>query len=291
MYERQRNIVRRADGRPVNVARPRGQLFVCKDGCCCGRVEDGFASVPAGLYHEEWERRRLRNIVHLTVGGCLGPCALANVALLLFDGHALWFHSLNHGALVYRLYDYIETLLDADGFVPPPPPLDSLQFSASAWQERPDGQPVDDARPRHACAAPIPRFITSPPILREGGIDRGAIGAEGAAGVVDRLIADMAGEAAAPRKNGELIFEAPWQGRAFGMAVALHEEQLYAWEEFRQRLIGEIARADAGGDPSGYYERWLAAFEALLIERGVVSEEELTERTYQFDFGERDDVF
>ncbi len=322
MYERRRNIVQRADGRPVNVARPRGQLFVCKDGCCCGRVEDGFASVPAGLYHEEWERRRLRNIVHLTIGGCLGPCALANVALLLFDGRALWFHSLNHGALVYHLYDYIETLLDADGFVPPPPPLDALQFTASAWQERPDGQPVDDARPRLSPTLPIRDRAPRDANVDEGGIcEPGVIDGPcpivpgfpgghvnsatdpreplpqsverngGGAGAVDRLVADMTGPAAAPRKNGELVFEAPWQGRAFGMAVALHARQLYDWEEFRQRLIGEIARADAGGDPSGYYERWLAAFETLLIERGVLSEQEIAERTYQFEFGERDDVF
>ncbi len=348
MYERRRNIVQRADGRPVNVARPRGQLFVCKDGCCCGRVEDGFASVPAGLYHEEWERRRLRNLVHLTIGGCLGPCALANVALLLFDGRALWFHSLNHGALVYHLYDYIETLLDADGFVPPPPPLDALQFTASAWQERPDGQPVDDTRPRlapspalairdraprdangdgggsdgrgrasgaagtgdpesqHACeirvasldiaSEDIASDIASPSPPNPKGplpqsVERNGGGAGEGAGAVDRLVADMAGPAAAPRKNGELVFEAPWQGRAFGMAVALHARELYDWEEFRQRLIGEIARADAGGDPSGYYERWLAAFETLLIERGVLSEQEIAERTYQFEFGERDDVF
>ncbi|GEM_PF-203045 len=325
MYERRRNIVQRADGRPVNVARPRGQLFVCKDGCCCGRVEDGFASVPAGLYHEEWERRRLRNIVHLTIGGCLGPCALANVALLLFDGRALWFHSLNSGALVYHLYDYIELLLDADGFVPPGAPLAALRFSASAWQERPDGQPVDDFRPCRAAEAALPHEPPAPspasPLSNiafhakgerwergsldlvaesdlplpsslssrsaRSGIERVGEGAT----AVERLVADMPGRVAAPRKNGELVFEAPWQGRAFGMAVALHEQQLYGWDEFRQRLIGEIARADAGADPSSYYERWLAAFEALLIERGVVSEAELSERTYQFEFGERDDVF
>lgn len=314
MYERRRNLVQRADGRPVNVARPRGQLFVCKDGCCCGRVEDGFASVPAGLYHEEWERRRLRNIIHLTIGGCLGPCALANVALLLFDGRALWFHSLNHGALVYHLYDYIEALLDADSFLPPPPPLDALQFSASAWQERPDGQPVDDARPRLAPSPALsvqdraPRDVkddgggradlatnSTEPLPQRAAIAGNAISQQRGAGEgetsVDRLVADMAGATAAPRKNGELVFEAPWQGRAFGLAVALHEQQIYDWEEFRQRLIGEIARADAECDPAGYYERWLAAFETLLIERGLVSESELTERTYQFEFGERDDVF
>ncbi len=148
MYERRRNLVIRPDGRLVNVARPRGQLFVCHNNCCCGRVEDGFAPVPVDLYHEEWERRRLRNIVHLTIGGCLGPCALANVVLLLFDGQALWFHSVNHPWMVYALYDYIEAMLDADRVLPPPRVLQPYWFTASAWQPRPDGQPVDDRRPR-----------------------------------------------------------------------------------------------------------------------------------------------
>ncbi|GAB7145686.1 hypothetical protein LRC484719_42880 [Mycobacterium riyadhense] len=44
-----------------------------------------------------------------------------------------------------------------------------------------------------------------------------------------------------PRRNGELVFEAPWESRAFGLAVALAELNRYAWEEFRLQLIGEIA--------------------------------------------------
>src|SRR4029077_12101816 len=121
MYERRRNIVVRPDGRPVNVARSRGHLFVCASGCCCGRVEDGFAPVPAETFHQEWERRRLRNVVHLTIGGCLGPCALANVVLLLFDGQAQWFHSIGSEALAIELYDHVERMLDADSVLPPPP--------------------------------------------------------------------------------------------------------------------------------------------------------------------------
>ena len=31
------------------------------------------------------------------------------------------------------------------------------------------------------------------------------------------------GAAAPPRSNGELVFEAPWESRSFGMAVALSE--------------------------------------------------------------------
>lgn len=153
MGRRRRNVVERADGRLVNVARPRGQLFVCATGCCCGRGEDGFAPVADALFHSEWERRRLRNVVHLTIGGCLGPCALANVVLLLFDGQALWFHSIDSDDLVLALYDYIEQMLDRDGVQPPPASLAPRQFTASAWQPRPDGQPVDDRRPRRGRGA------------------------------------------------------------------------------------------------------------------------------------------
>jgi cobaltochelatase CobN len=141
-----RNVVVRPDGQLINVVRPRGQLFVCASGCCCGRVEDGFAAVPSELYHTEWERRRIRNVVHLTIGGCLGPCALANVVLLLFDGQALWFHSINSDSLVLALYDHIEAMLEADRCLPAPAALAPYQFTATAWQPRPPGQPVDDSQ-------------------------------------------------------------------------------------------------------------------------------------------------
>ena len=149
MERRRRNLVVRPAGRVVNVARPRGQLFVCAAGCCCGRTEGGFAAVPTDLYHNEWERRRLRNIVHLTIAGCLGPCALANVVLLLFDGQALWFHSINSEALVGALYDHIEAMLATDGQRGIPALLARHQFTASAWQPRPEGLPVDALRRSH----------------------------------------------------------------------------------------------------------------------------------------------
>ena len=277
MYARRRNIVLRPDGRPVNVARPRGHLFVCAGGCCCGRTEDGFAAVPAETFHAEWERRRLRNIVHLTIGGCLGPCALANVALLLVDGQAQWFHSVNSPAMAGAIWDHVEWTLEADGVIPPPPALAPYHFTASAWQPRPDGQPVDDHRRRagaHACA----------------GMASG-MSAGGRPLSVERVIAAMDGSTALPRKNGELVFEEPWQGRAFGMAVALHEQGAYDWEEFRQSLIAQIAAAEARGGPFIYYEIWLATFEELLAKKGLISPDEVEETTYQFEFGERDEVF
>jgi nitrile hydratase accessory protein len=288
MYERRRNLVVRPDGRLVNVARSRGQLFVCASGCCCGRVEDGFAPVPTELFHREWERRRLRNVVHLTIGGCLGPCALANVVLLLFDGQAQWYHSINRDGLVLALYDHVDRMLEADGVRPPPPALAPYHFTASSWQARPDGQPVDDLRPRTAVSV-----ATGTPVDAAHGCSSVAdeVGERSGAAVVERLVADMTGPAAMPRKNGELVFAEPWQGRAFGMAVALSEGGAFAWEEFRQELIAQVAAVERRGGSFEYYEVWLATFERLLAAKGLVSGAEVEECAFQFEFGERDEVF
>lgn len=108
-------------------------------------------------------------------------------------------------------------------------------------------------------------------------------------GGADERVGQMDGPAALPRKNGELVFEAPWESRAFGLAVAMSDQDQYAWEDFRQRLIAEIGAADASGAPTSYYERWLAAFESLLLERGFVSQQELEQRTQEYASGARDD--
>src|SRR5437667_4205996 len=90
---------------------------------------------------------------------------------------------------------------------------------------------------------------------------------------------DFAGPSAPPRKNGELVFDSPWEARLFGLTMALHEAGLFEWEEFRQRLIAEIAdweHHNAGADtPWSYYERWLAAFEKLIEDRGLCALSEI----------------
>ncbi len=81
----------------------------------------------------------------------------------------------------------------------------------------------------------------------------------------------MRGTEALPRDNGELVFAAPWEGRALAMAIGLLQSLSLPWEEFRSRLIEEIAR-----EPERpYYESWVAALERLLRECGVLSDEQL----------------
>ncbi|MEQ1908327.1 MAG: cobaltochelatase subunit CobN [Vicinamibacterales bacterium] len=152
-----RQRVVRADGRAINIVQRRAHLSYCLTGCCCGRTERGYAVVPAETFKEEWLRRKLRNVVHLTKAGCLGPCALANVASLVFDGRAVWFHSVNTPWHVRLIFDYIETMVRADRFVAPPSELTEYVFNYYDWDTRPKTTPpaatgLPDATAR-ACIA------------------------------------------------------------------------------------------------------------------------------------------
>jgi nitrile hydratase accessory protein len=84
-------------------------------------------------------------------------------------------------------------------------------------------------------------------------------------GMVQAEIADMHGHGALPRSNGELVFAAPWEGRAMAMAIGVVEALDLAWDEFRTRLIAEIS-----ADPERpYYESWLQALERLVLDAGA----------------------
>jgi nitrile hydratase accessory protein len=103
---------------------------------------------------------------------------------------------------------------------------------------------------------------------------------------------DLTGAAAVPRKNGELVFDAPWQSRAFGMAVRLHQQGLFHWDEFRDRLIEEIAE-QPGEDPSAspatiYYRQWLAALEKLLLDKALLAKSDLDARAEELLSNERE---
>jgi nitrile hydratase accessory protein len=80
------------------------------------------------------------------------------------------------------------------------------------------------------------------------------------------------GPAALPRANGELVFQAPWEGRIFGVTLALYESGRFEWPEFQSRLIAAIAAhetslAEDSGDYD-YYACWLEAFRSLATDKG-----------------------
>lgn len=88
-------------------------------------------------------------------------------------------------------------------------------------------------------------------------------------------VALMDGASAPPRDNGELVFSAPWEARAFALAVAIVERHDLPWDAFRERLVAAIA-----ADPDrAYYESWAAALEELVCALGLASPDMLDAAT------------
>lgn len=134
MSEIKRQRVMRPDGKAINIVQRRGHLSYCYNACCCGRTDRGYAPVLVDVYKEEWLRRKMRNKVHMTKGGCLGPCTLANVATLLFDGHSVWFHSINSEWHIRAIFDYIDSMIAADRFLTPPAEISEFVFQYYTWK-------------------------------------------------------------------------------------------------------------------------------------------------------------
>lgn len=102
---------------------------------------------------------------------------------------------------------------------------------------------------------------------------------------IDRKTADAEKTASLPRQNGELVFEAPWEARAFGLAVALCERGAYEWRDFSAALAARSAAAEHENNPSGYYVRWVASLEDLAVEKGLVARGQLAARTSEYASG------
>lgn len=89
----------------------------------------------------------------------------------------------------------------------------------------------------------------------------------------------LAGALAPPSANGETVFDAPWQGRVFGMAHALVDAGLFSWDDFRIELIAAIGAAEAAsepiaaapGTPDAYWSHFLCALESVLDRLGLAS--------------------
>ncbi|WP_411283115.1 nitrile hydratase accessory protein [Lapillicoccus sp.] len=114
------------------------------------------------------------------------------------------------------------------------------------------------------------------------------------ASLVEQLGAESA--TAPPRSNGELVFSAPWESRAFGLAISMVESGQFDWDEFRVHLSARIALGEQEAAAHGsYYECWLDALETLSVERGVIDAQDvgdrarvLAERAPGHDHGDHD---
>ncbi len=86
---------------------------------------------------------------------------------------------------------------------------------------------------------------------------------------------DVDGAGAPPRRNGELVFEAPWHSRVFGLCAAIVETCFEGDREpFRQRLIAAIT-----AEPERpYWDSWTIALEQLALDAGLLDELAIQQR-------------
>jgi len=63
-------------------------------------------------------------------------------------------------------------------------------------------------------------------------------------------------------RSADEPFTAPWEARAFAMAVVAAQRMGVDWDEFRDRLKAAIAARPE----QPYYESWLDALEELTAE-------------------------
>ena len=97
--------------------------------------------------------------------------------------------------------------------------------------------------------------------------------------MADAIDADLAGKVSPPRDNGEIVFAAPWERRAFGLTVALCRSERCDWEAFRRRLIARIAE-DQRRD---YWASWAAALEDVLRATDALDRAELDARQRAYE--------
>jgi len=107
---------------------------------------------------------------------------------------------------------------------------------------------------------------------------------------VDNQVSSMTGAVAVPRSNGELVFDAPWQSRAFGMAVSLSQAGVFTWDQFRSELAHAIATIGQNGVDE-YYLRWLDALETVLHRASLLDRQVLHDREHEFEHHLRDEVY
>lgn len=75
-------------------------------------------------------------------------------------------------------------------------------------------------------------------------------------------------------KDGEPVFHEPWEAQAFAMVIALHEKNVFTWEEWASALSAQIH----SGVERPYYRHWCAALESLLDAKSIADREAVRQR-------------
>jgi hypothetical protein len=111
------------------------QLLLCR-GCCCGKTERGFPDVPVERIKAAWKAEKLNRSVQLTISGCLGPCDVPNVALLLTPSGQQWLANLSDDEHYRMLIDWARTCHAEGRLLPLPAAFDAHRLERFVASEQ-----------------------------------------------------------------------------------------------------------------------------------------------------------
>jgi cobaltochelatase CobN len=107
--------------------RSTAQVLFCK-GCCCGQTERGLPEVPVERLKSVWKAEKLNKGVQLTISGCLGPCDLPNVAVIVTPESTSWYGLLNCDAYYEAIIEWARACVAEGRTLPLPHILDGLRI-------------------------------------------------------------------------------------------------------------------------------------------------------------------
>ena len=110
------------------------QLVFCQ-GCCCGRTDRGRPELPVEQLKEIWRDEKLNRTVQLTISGCLGPCDIPNVALVILPEANVWLDGMEGEAVYEALVAWVRACHTEGRVVPLPEQLESLRFERFQTEE------------------------------------------------------------------------------------------------------------------------------------------------------------
>jgi len=91
--------------------------------------------LPVERLKEVWKAEKLNRVVQLTISGCLGPCDLANVALIISPQGNDWFGGMAGDAIYDSLIGWAQECRRENKLLPLPVEMGELRFSRFATEE------------------------------------------------------------------------------------------------------------------------------------------------------------
>ena len=91
---------------------------------------------------------------------------------------------------------------------------------------------------------------------------------------------DFSSLAAAANGDSQAVFEEPWEAEAFSLVVQMYDNGLFTWSEWASQLGASLSSLS---EDTPYFEAWLYALERIVLEKSLLNETELSQRSNEWE--------